>query len=287
MRYAWIKRQGNEFPVTSMCRFMDVSRNAYYDWLHRSPTAREQADAELTPVIQEIFTKSRATYGTRRIRQSLLRQNLSVGRGRIGRLMGATGLACKTKRKFKATTDSKHNLPVAENSLDRQFTAQKPDQVYVGDITYIHTKEGWLYLAVVIDLFSRQVVGWSMAGHMCASLVNDALLMALWKRKPGKGLLWHSDRGSQYAATSHRKPIKHFGIRQGMSRKGNCWDNAVSESFFHTLKTELVHHRHYQTRTEAKMEIFEYIEVFYNRERLHSANNYWSPVDYEMQFKSA
>lgn len=287
MRYAWIKRQGNEFPVTSMCRFMDVSRNAYYDWLHRSPTAREQADAELTPVIQEIFTKSRATYGTRRIRQSLLRQNLSVGRGRIGRLMGATGLACKTKRKSKATTDSKHNLPVAENSLDRQFTAQKPDQVYVGDITYIHTKEGWLYLAVVIDLFSRQVVGWSMAGHMCASLVNDALLMALWKRKPGKGLLWHSDRGSQYAATSHRKLIKHFGIRQSMSRKGNCWDNAVSESFFHTLKTELVHHRHYQTRTEAKMEIFEYIEVFYNRERLHSANNYWSPVDYEMQFKSA
>lgn len=287
MRYAWIKQQGNEFPVTSMCRFMDVSRNAYYDWLHRSPTAREQADAELAPVIQEIFTKSRATYGTRRIRQSLLGQNLSVGRGRIGRLMGATGLACKTKRKFKATTDSKHNLPVAENILDRQFTVQKPDQVYVGDITYIHTKEGWLYLAVVIDLFSRQVVGWSMAEHMCASLVNDALLMALWKRKPGKDLLWHSDRGSQYAATSHRKLIKHFGIRQSMSRKGNCWDNAVSESFFHTLKTELVHHRHYQTRTEAKMEIFEYIEVFYNRERLHSANNYWSPVDYEMQFKSA
>ena len=287
MRYAWIKQQGNEFPVTSMCRFMGVSRNAYYDWLHRSPAAREQADAELTPVIQEIFTKSRATYGTRRIRQSLLRQNLSVGRGRIGRLMGAAGLACKTKRKFKATTDSKHNLPVAENLLDRQFTADKPDQVYAGDITTIHTKEGWLYLAVVIDLFSRQVVGWSMAGHMRASLANDALLMALWKRKPEKGLLWHSDRGIQYAATSHRKLIKHFGIRQSMSRKGNCWDNAVSESFFHTLKTELVHHRHYQTRAEAKQEIFEYIEVFYNRERLHSANNYWSPVDYEMQFKSA
>jgi putative transposase len=281
VRYAWIKQQGNEFPVTSMCRFMDVSRNAYYDWLHRSPTAREQADAELTPVIQAIFTKSRATYGTRRIRQSLLRQNLSVGRRRIGRLMGAAGLACKTKRKFKATTDSKHNL------LDRQFTADKPDQVYAGDIAYIHTREGWLYLAVVIDLFSRQVVGWSMAEHMRASLVNDALVVALWKRKPGKGLLWHSDRGSQYASTSHRKLIKHFGIRQSMSRKGNCWDNAVSESFFHTLKTELVHHRHFQTRTEAKMEIFEYIEVFYNRERLHSANNYWSPVDYEVQFKSA
>jgi putative transposase len=266
---------------------MGVSRSAYYGWLHSSPTRREQADAELTPVIQAIFTKSRATYGTRRIRQSLLRQNLSVGRRRIGRLMGAAGLACKTKRKFKATTDSKHNLPVADNLLDRQFTADKPDQVYAGDITYIHTQEGWLYLAVVIDLFSRQVVGWSMAEHMRASLVNDALVMALWKRKPGKGLLWHSDRGSQYASTSHRKLIKHFGIRQSMSRKGNCWDNAVSESFFHTLKTELVHHRHFQTRAEAKQEIFEYIEIFYNRERLHSANNYWSPVDYEMQFKSA
>jgi transposase InsO family protein len=180
-----------------------------------------------------------------------------------------------------------YNLAVADNLLDRQFTVQQANQAYVGDITYIHTQEGWLYLAVVIDLCSRQGVGWSMAEHMRTSLVNDALLMAIWKRKPPKGLLWHSDRGSQYAATSHRKLLKQFGIRQSMSRKGNCWDNAVAESFFHTLKTERVHHQRYQTRAEAKKDIFEYIEVFYNRERLHSANNYWSPVDYEMQFKSA
>lgn len=281
MKYAWIKQQRGEFSINTLCCFMQVSRSAYYSWLRRHPTDREQADTELTAIIQDIFTKSRSTYGTRRIRQSLLRQNFSVGRGRVGRLMREAGLSCKTKRMFKATTHSKHGLPVADNLLDRQFTVHKPNQVYAGDITYIHTREGWLYLAVVIDLYSRQVVGWSMAEHMRAELVNDALLMALWKRKPETGLLWHSDRGSQYASESHRQLLKHFGIRQSMSRRGDCWDNAVSESFFHTLKTELVHHRCYQTRAEAKQEIFEYIEVFYNRERLHSANNYWSPVDYE------
>jgi putative transposase len=287
VKYAWIKQQSDQFSIHSMCRFMNVSRSAYYDWLQRKTTIRDQVDSQLIPVIQSLFAKSRATYGTRRIRQSLENQNLLVGRRRLGRLMRAAGLVCKTKRKFKVTTNSKHNLPVAENLLDRDFTVQQANQAYVGDITYIRTQEGWLYLAVVIDLYSRQVVGWSMAGHMRTSLVNDALLMAIWKRKPPKGLLWHSDRGSQYAAISHRKIIKHFGIRQSMSRKGNCWDNAVAESFFHTLKTELVHHQRYQTRAEAKQDIFEYIEVFYNRERLHSANNYWSPVDYEMQFKSA
>jgi putative transposase len=287
VKYAWIKLQGAEFPITSMCRFMGVSKSAYYGWLRRSPTAREKADAELTTIIQDIFTKNRATYGTRRIRHSLLRQNFSAGRRRIGRLMREADLICRTKRKFKATTNSNHGLPVADNLLDRQFTVHKPNQVYAGDITYIHTREGWLYFAVVIDLYSRQVVGWSMAEHMRAELVNDALLMALWKRKPETGLLWHSDRGSQYASDSHRQLLKHFGIRQSMSSRGDCWGNAVSESFFHTLKTELVHHRCYQTRAEAKQDIFEYIEVFYNRERLHSAINYWSPVDYEMQFKSA
>ena len=166
--------------------------------------------------------------------------------------MREAGLACKTKHKFKATTNSKHNQPIAPNHLDRQFTVKRPNQAYVGDITYIHTQEGWLYLAVVIDLFSRQVVGWSMADHMRTQLVNDALLMALWKRKPDKGLVWHTDRGSQYASESHRALLMQHGIQQSMSRKGNCWDNAVSESFFHTLKTELVHHQTYQTRAEAK-----------------------------------
>jgi len=237
----------------------------------------------LSGMVQNAFKKSRRTYGTRRLKIALFRQGRSVGRRRIGRLMKEAGLACKTKRRFKATTDSKHNLPIAPNYLDRKFAVDQVNQVYAGDITYIQTREGWLYLAVVIDLFSRQVVGWSMAAQMKTQLVNDALLMAIWKRKPNKGLLWHTDRGSQYASESHRELLKQHGIQQSMSRKGNCWDNAVSESFFHTLKTELIHHQKFQSREEAKQAVFEYIEVFYNRERLHSANGYVSPVDFELQ----
>jgi len=287
MKYAWIKQHAEEFAVDVMCRFMKVSRSAYYDWLKRGPTAGEQDDAALSEIIQSTFGKSRATYGTRRLKAALSARNRTVSRRRIRRLMREAGLACKTKRKFKATTNSKHNQPVAPNHLDRQFAVEKPNQVYAGDITYIPTQEGWLYLAVVIDLYSRQVVGWSMAEHMRTKLVNDALLMAVWKRKPEKGLLWHTDRGSQYASDSHRALLTQHGIQQSMSRKGNCWDNAVSESFFHTLKTELIHHQIYRTRSEARHAVFEYIEVFYNRERLHSANGYLSPVDYELQIKAA
>jgi transposase InsO family protein len=209
-----------------------------------------------------------------------------VSRRRIGRLMVQAGLWCKTKKRFKVTTDSKHNKPIAPNLLKRQFTVSEADRYYVGDITYIQTQEGWLYLAVVIDLFSRKIVGWSMDNRMKAQLVNDALLMAIWKRKPQKGLVWHTDRGSQYASDSHRAILKEHSIIQSMSRKGNCWDNAVSESFFHTLKTEMVHHTLFKTRNEATQAIFEYIEVFYNRERIHSANDYLSPVEYESQQKS-
>jgi transposase InsO family protein len=287
VKYAWIKQHESEFSVTLMCQHMTVSRSAYYAWRVRPLTAIEKDDAELIEIIKSLFQKGRENYGTRRLKKALLSQGRQVSRRRIGRLMAAAGLACKTKRKFIATTNSNHKLPIAPNLLDRQFTVQQPNQAYVGDITYIYTLEGWLYLAVVIDLYSRQVVGWSMAEHMRAKLVNDALLMAVWKRKPSKGLIWHTDRGSQYASDSHRALLKEHGITQSMSRKGNCWDNAVSESFFHTLKTELVHHQHYQTRAEAKQDIFEYIEVFYNRERIHSANNYLSPVDFELQLKSA
>lgn len=283
MKYAWIKQHAADFAVNRLCRLMDVSRSAYYVWLHRSPTITEKNDQALTKIIAEAFKKSRATYGTRRLKKVLFQQDRIASRRRIGRLMRTAGLACKTQRRFKATTNSKHNLPVADNHLDRQFTVQRPNQAYAGDITYIHTQEGWLYLAVVIDLFSRQIVGWSMAEHMRTKLVNDALLMAIWKRKPAKGLLWHTDRGSQYASESHRALLKQYGIRQSMSRKGNCWDNAVSESFFHTLKTELIHHQNFGYRDDARQAVFEYIEVFYNRERLHSTNGYLSPVDYELQ----
>lgn len=201
--------------------------------------------------------------------------------------MQEEGLACKTRRKFKATTNSKHDKPVAPNLLDRQFTTEKPDQVYVGDITYIPTREGWLYLAVFIDLYSRAVVGWSMDSRMPTSLVNDALTMAIWKRRPNAGLLVHSDRGSQYASDTFQQLLTQHGYRCSMSRKGNCWDNAPSESFFHTLKTELVHQEDFKTRSEAKHVIFEYIEVFYNRVRLHSSNDYMSPVDYESALPAA
>lgn len=228
----------------------------------------------------------RGNYGTRRIKRLLAKEGLLVSRRRIGRLMREQGLVCKAKRRYKVTTDSKHGLPVAPNLLNREFKPSQPNRSYVGDITYIPTQEGWLFLAVVIDLFSRQVVGWSMADSMRAELVNDALIMALWKRKPPRGLMWHSDRGSQYASDSHRALLKDHGIIQSMSRKGNCWDNAVSESFFHSLKVELIHGSSFETRQEAKRAIFEYIEVFYNRIRIHSANDYLSPVEYEQQRKA-
>ncbi len=282
MKYAWIKKHRGEFTVLSMCRFLQVSQSAYYGWLHRVPSFREREDEQLSGIVKNAFEKSRNTYGTRRLKIAVSHQGRSVGRRRISRLMKEAGLVCKTIRRFKATTNSKHELPIAPNYLDRQFAIDQINQVYAGDITYIHTLEGWLYLAVVIDLFSRQVVGWSMAAHMKAQLVNDALLMAIWKRKPEKGLLWHTDRGSQYASESHRQLLKQHGIQQSMSRKGNCWDNAVSESFFHTLKTELIHHQTFHSREEAKQIVFEYIEVFYNRQRLHSANEYISPVDFEL-----
>ncbi len=287
MKYACIKTHSDEFPVRLMCTLLAVCRSAYYDWLQRQPTANELEDQQLMALIQSEFDKGRANYGTRRIKQALVQQGITVSRRRIGRLMSELGLACKVKRKFKATTNSKHDLPIAENHVKREFTVAKPNQVYVGDITYIPTQEGWLYLAVVIDLYSRQVVGWSMAERMQASLVNHALTMAVWKRKPAKGLIWHTDRGSQYASDSHRLLLRQHGIVQSMSRKGDCWDNAVAESFFHSLKSELVHHETYPTRMVAKQSIFEYIEVFYNRLRLHSSNGYLSPVDYELQCKAA
>ena len=232
-------------------------------------------------MIKEIFAEGRNIYGTRRIAAKLAKQNIFISRRRISKLMVAAGLFCKTKRKFRLTTDSKHNKPIAPNLLQRQFHVAKPNRYWVGDITYIPTKNGWLYLATVIDLYSRQIVGWSMSNRMQAKLVNDALLMAIWQRKPEKGLIWHTDRGSQYCAESHRRILAQHQIIQSMSRKGNCWDNAVSESFFGTLKTELTHHYKFKNQQEARNVIFEYIEVFYNRIRTHSANNYLSPAEFE------
>lgn len=260
---------------------MKVSRSGYYSWLNRSLSNRAIENQQLTKSIKEVFLQNRNIYGTRRIAKILAKNDIFISRKRIGKLMAAAGLYCKTKRKFKVTTDSKHNKPISPNLLQRQFDVIQPDTYWVGDITYIPTKEGWLYLAIVIDLYSRQVIDWSMANHMKTKLINNALTMAIWKRKPKRGLIWHSDRGSQYASDSHRSILKDHGIIQSMSRKGDCWDNAVAESFFHSLKTELTNHYQFNNHQEAKNVIFEYIEVFYNRIRIHSANNYIAPVEFE------
>lgn len=201
--------------------------------------------------------------------------------------MKAEGIVCKTRRRFKATTNSRHNKPVADNTLDRDFQREQPNQAYVGDITYVPTREGWLYLSVFIDVCSRAVVGWSMSDRMTATLVTDSLEMALWKRRPLAGLLVHSDRGNQYASDRYQQLLSDNGFICSMSRKGNCWDNAVAESFFHTLKTELIHHEDFQTREDAQQAIFEYIEVFYNRQRKHSTNGYLAPFVYEQKLAKA
>jgi putative transposase len=260
---------------------MKVSRSGYYEWLTRPISDRDKKNMELTMAIREVFNQSRHVYGVRRISKKLAQNDIIISNRRVGKLMKSAGLYCKTKSRFKVTADSRHNKPVSPNLLERRFDVIYPDKYWVGDITYIPTKNGWLYLATVIDLYSRQIIGWSMADNMKSKLVNDALTMAIWKRKPKKGLVWHSDRGSQYVSDSHRSILKDHGIIQSMSRKGNCWDNAVAESFFHTLKTELTNHCQFNNQKEAKNVIFEYIEVFYNRTRIHSANNYLSPVEFE------
>lgn len=270
-----------------MCRVLQVSRSGYYESLKRPLSNHCIEDEELRPQVKVAFEKGRKNYGTRRIKDALHKQETNISRRRIGRLMREEELEVQTKRKFKVTTDSNHDKPIAPNLLEREFTVAVPNTAYVGDITYIRTREGWLYLAVVIDLFSRAVVGWSMDSRMTASLVNSAILMAIWKRKPAKGLIFHSDRGSQYASDSYREILSDYGVNASMSRKGDCWDNAVAESFFHTLKVELVHHYDYETREEARASIFEYIEVFYNRQRSHSVIGYAAPLVYESMQEAA
>jgi len=287
VKYAFIQEHEAVFLVSRMCRVFEVSRSGFYEWLSRPESARKQADRQLTEGIKQAFEDSRQTYGTRRIQNDLDQQGQCVSRARIGRLMRQAGLRGKTRRRFRATTNSNHTLPVAPNRLDRQFQVAEPDRVYVGDITYVATGEGWLYLAVFLDLFSRQVVGWAMSAWMTADLVVDALQMARWRRRPDKGLLVHSDRGSQYASGRFQTMLKDHGYIGSMSRKGNCWDNAPAESFFHTLKTELIHHCRFETREEAKQQIFEYIEVFYNRQRKHSTVGYQTPAEFDQMHRKA
>ena len=264
-----------------MCKVIKVNRTSYYHWIDAGMLIKK-VDKQLNKLILAIFIKGRNTYGTRPIRDKLLElYGLVISRKRISNIMKDLNLKVKMKRRYKNTTDSNHNLPIAPNILNRDFYASAPNEKWVGDITYISTGEGWLYLATVIDLYSRRVVGWSMDDNMKVSLVNDAFNMAISQRNPPDGLIWHTDRGSQYASYSHKDLLIKNNIIQSMSRKGNCWDNAVAESFFKTLKNHIIYDNYFYTKKQAKAEIFEYIEVFYNRTRSHSYLGNLSPSKFE------
>jgi transposase InsO family protein len=282
VKYQFISDHREEFEITVMCRVLTVSRSGYYAWRNRPSSARKMADQELSQQIKEIHQQSRQTYGSPRIQVELAENGVNCGQKRVARLMRQEELFAQQSRKFRVTTtDSAHPYPVAPNLLDQDFSASRPNEKWLTDITYIPTAEGWLYLAVVMDLYSRRIVGWAMSDSLERYLVIAALQMALKMRQPPPGLLHHSDRGSQYASDDYQALLTHHQICCSMSRTGNCYDNAPMESFFGTLKTELVHHCHYQTKAEAKTDIFEYIEVFYNRVRRHSALSYQSPVNFE------
>ena len=268
-----------------MCQVFAVSRSGYYQWVKQPRCNRKIENTHLKQKIVEIHQNSRRTYGSPRIHQALLKEGYQVSKKRIERLMKKVGIYAACKKKYRVTTDSKHTHPVAVNHLNRNFKVDKPNKFWIADITYIATKEGWLYLSTIMDLYSRKIVGWSMKNRITKYLVIEALDMAIKQRKPGRDLLLHSDRGSQYARYCYQALLSQKGIRCSMSRKGNCWDNAVMESFYHTLKMELIYLKKYKTRMEAKRDIFEFIEIFYNRERLHSFLWYYSPEEYEKMIR--
>lgn len=265
------------FAVRLMCRVLSVSPSGYYDWRKRAPSKQAQARAKLDAQVRDEFEIRKGRAGAPRLSRHLQR-----GRRQVAQSLRRQGLRAKAARKYKATTNSNHTLPVAENLLQQNFTAQRPNQVWVGDMTYIGTDEGWLYLAVVLDLYSRRVVGWSMGERMPASLVCDALRMALFQRKLPRGVIVHTDRGSQYCSHEHRTLLDEHGLIASMSAKGNCYDNAAMESWNHSLKVEAIHGERFATRDAAKAHVFEYIEVDYNRNRLHSTLGYLSPEQFEL-----
>ena len=285
MKYRFIEKQQQQYSVGRLCVMLRISRSGYYVWKRRQPSQREQNNQALIDHIRRIYKLSRKTYGSPRVCAQLKKQGYPCNKKRVARLMRQDGLKGQRKYRKVITTNSKHNFPVAPNVLNREFQAEKPNQKWVADITYIPTQEGWLYMAGVLDLFSRKIVGWDMASQMDASLVENALRMALYQRQPGKGLLHHSDRGSQYAGHQIRNILAANQVQVSMSGKGNCYDNAVMESFWGTLKNEWVHHQKYQTRSQARTDIFSYIEGFYNTIRLHSTLGYLSPAEFEAKYK--
>jgi len=281
MRFPFIAAEKASYPVRVLCRVLQVARSGFYAWLRRRPSRRAGANEQLRVAIRAAHHQSRGTYGSPRVQRELVAQGFEAGRNRVARQMRSMGLVARRPKRFRRTTDSSHDHPVAANVLNRDFAVEGPNQAWVTDITYLWTREGWLYLAVVLDLFARRVVGWAMAEHLRTSLALEALHMALGRRLPQPGLVHHSDRGCQYASEAYRTALTRHGILCSMSRKGNCWDNAVAESFFSTLKIELVHRSTWTDRATARLAVAEYIECFYNSERRHSTLDYRSPAEHE------
>lgn len=283
MRCEFIEAHRSEFELGIMCRVLHVSLSGYYAWRSRGESRRSRSNRALLVEIRAVHAASKRRYGSPRVHGELRARGRECNEKRVARLMREDGLRSRRSRKFKATTDSKHSFPVAPNLLNREFEVSGPDEVWVSDITYIATREGWLYLAIVLDLFSRRIVGWSMSHRMTRALALNALSAAISSRNPEPGLLHHSDRGSQYASGDYRKLLDRHKMVCSMSRKGDCWDNAVAESFFSSYKVELVYDEDFETREEARAKTFEYIEAFYNSTRRHSTIGYLSPVEYELE----
>ena len=281
MKFKFIENERENFPVSILCRVLDVSRSGYYRWRTAEPSEREKLDTQLKPKVAAIYAESKETYGSPRIHAELVDLGFEVGRNRVARLMREMGLSAAPRRRFRKTTDSNHDLGFAPDLVARDFSPERPNQVWASDITYIWTDEGWAYLAVVLDLYSRRVVGWSIAEHMESSLVLDALDRALASREVGDGLIHHSDRGSQYASRVFRERLAAQGLAWSMGAKGCCYDNAVVESFFATLKKERIHRACYADLRAARADINEYINLFYNSRRRHSTLGYQSPILFE------
>jgi putative transposase len=283
VKYLFIAAQKAFYAIAILCDVLGVSRSGYYAWSKRPTPVRTKSDAALKAQIAAVHAKSRSTYGSPRVHAELRSKGVSVSRKRIERLMREEGIKARQKRRFRRTTDSNHTHPIAPNVLEREFTAEAPNKVWVTDVTYIATDEGWLYLAAILDLFSRRVIGWATSATNDRLLALDALDRALRARKPRPGLLHHSDRGSPYASEDYREALRRRGLVASMSRSGDCWDNAVAESFFATLKAELVDHEHYPTRAVATASIGDYLEAFYNPARRHSHLGYKSPIEFELK----
>lgn len=284
MKYAFIQQHQSHYAIERMCRVLSVSRSGYYAWQGRPISHRAEANQALLAEIKQVHQQSRENYGAIKTWQALNQKGIVCGKHRVARLRSEHNITAKRRRRFITTTRSKHPYWVAPNVLQRNFTTYAPDQIWVGDVTFIATRSGWLYLAVLIDLYSRKVVGWSMSEKNNQALVLDALNMAIQARQPKAGLIHHTDRGQLYAAHQYRQTLQQHHIIPSMSRKKDCWDNAVAESFFNNLKNELTYYQRYQTREDAKTAIFDYIEIFYNRQRIHQTLNYQSPCDYETMY---